>query len=192
MGCIPARKGKRKAPSPSPEASDSPSSEASSSRSAVEEEEAVSAENSDHDQASNIDSDSGLHNNATSDSEEEQGDDNNESASESDDDDDDARALPKLDTAKARTKLHHVAKTLRATAKKSKTFEVQKLIKKLKGLRKKASLADQAESAEKELVALKSIDTALLAGRALITKMVKAKLMPRPTRPALMCSLPGV
>lgn len=95
--------------------------------------------------------------------------------------DDDTPQRPKIDATKAKTKLHHVAKTLRATAKKTKTFEVQKLVKKLKGLQKKASFVDQAASAEKELLALKSIDTALLAGRALVTKMVKAKLLPRPS-----------
>ncbi|SPO23214.1 uncharacterized protein UTRI_01892 [Ustilago trichophora] len=88
---------------------------------------------------------------------------------------------PQIDAVKAKTKLHHVAKTLRATAKKTKTFELQKQVKKLKGLQKKPSLADQAGLAEKELAALKSIDVNLLAGRALITKMVKARLLPRST-----------
>ncbi|SAM80722.1 uncharacterized protein UBRO_02546 [Ustilago bromivora] len=87
---------------------------------------------------------------------------------------------PQIDLTKAKTKLHHVAKTLRATAKKTKTFEVQKQVKKLKGLQKKPSLAKQATLAEQELNALKSIDITLLAGRALVTKMVKAKILPRP------------
>ncbi|KAJ1029605.1 hypothetical protein NDA13_002850 [Ustilago tritici] len=87
---------------------------------------------------------------------------------------------PQIDLTKAKTKLHHVAKTLRATAKKTKTFEVQKQVKKLKDLQKKPSLAEQATLAEQELDALKSIDITLLAGRALVTKMVKAKILPRP------------
>ncbi|CCF53415.1 hypothetical protein NDA11_001006 [Ustilago hordei] len=87
---------------------------------------------------------------------------------------------PQIDLTKAKTKLHHVAKTLRATAKKTKTFEVQKQVKKLKGLQKKPSLAEQATLAEQELDALKCIDITLLAGRALVTKMVKAKILPRP------------
>lgn len=95
-------------------------------------------------------------------------------------DDSTSPGQPKIDAAKARTKLHHVAKTLRATAKRTKTNELQKLVKKLRDLKKKPSLQSQAELAEKELAALKSIDTALLAGRALVTKMVKARLLPRP------------
>lgn len=125
-------------------------------------------DNSDQEQASDIDSN--LESNEP--------DDDADSGSESDDD---TPQRCKIDATKAKTKFHHVAKTLRATAKRTKTFEVQKLVKKLKGLQKKASLADQAASAEKELLALKFIDTAPLAGRALITKMVKAKLLPRPS-----------
>lgn len=103
-----------------------------------------------------------------------------ESDEEANSDDEESIKQPNIDAEKARTKLHHVAKTLRATAKKTKTFEVQKLVKKLKGLQKKPSLGDQAKLAEAELEALKSIDINLLAGRALVTKMVKAKLLPRP------------
>ncbi|EST07672.1 Bud-site selection protein, BUD22 [Kalmanozyma brasiliensis GHG001] len=161
-------KARSRAKQPSPSLSASSASEASSSRSALEVEEVITADNSDEDQASNhgIDSD------------DDEDMDGNAATPDSDDDEDSAR--PTIDVVKARTKLHHVAKTLRATAKKSKTFELQKLVKKLKGLRKKASLAEQAKLAEKQLVALKVIDTALLAGRALVTKMVKAKLLPRP------------
>ncbi len=103
-----------------------------------------------------------------------------ESDEEANSDEEESIRQPNIDAEKARTKLHHVAKTLRATAKKTKTFEVQKLVKKLKGLKKKPSLADQAKLAEAELEAIKSIDINLLAGRALVTKMVKAKLLPRP------------
>ncbi|CDR99792.1 hypothetical protein [Sporisorium scitamineum] len=159
---------RRKVPSPSPEASESSSSEASSSRSAMEVEEATTMDNSDQEQASDINT------NLESNEFDDGGDSDFEG-------DDDTPQRPKIDATKAKTKLHHVAKTLRATAKKTKTFEVQKLVKKLKGLQKKASFVDQAASAEKELLALKSIDTALLAGRALVTKMVKAKLLPRPS-----------
>lgn len=156
---------KRRRSSPSPEVSDSASSEASSSRSAMEVEEATTAENSNKGQTSSIHSESDTDEDASS-------DDGDES--------DDASERPVIDAEKARKKLHHVAKQLRATAKKTKTFEVQKLVKKLKGLRKKDSFAEQAELAEQELSALKSIDTNLLAGRALITKLVKAKMLPRP------------
>ncbi|CBQ71927.1 conserved hypothetical protein [Sporisorium reilianum SRZ2] len=158
---------KRKAPSPSPELSDASSSEASSSRSAMEVVASSTVDNTDLDPSSDID--------------ETAADNASDAVSDiSDTDDEDIPQRPQIDTAKARTKLHHISKTLRATAKKSKTFEVQKLVKKLKGLQKKPALADQAQAAEKELAALKSIDTALLAGRALVTKMVKAKLLPRP------------
>ncbi|GAC96254.1 bud site selection-related protein [Pseudozyma hubeiensis SY62] len=131
----------------------------------MEVEEATTAENSFRGEASSIHSES----------------DSDEDASSDDGDESDvASERPVIDAEKARKKLYHVAKQLRATAKKTKTFEVQKLVKKLKGLRKKESSAEQAELAEKELAALKSIDINLLAGRALITKMVKAKLLPRP------------
>ena len=135
--------------------------------------EEASASISRHDRASDVDSDA-EHDDAIS----------SEAGSSSDNDgegsEEESSPGPKIDAAKARTKLHHVAKTLRATAKKTKTFEVQKLVKKLKGLQKKSSLAELAELAEKELAALKSIDIGILAGRALITKMIKAKLLPRP------------
>ena len=134
----------------------------------MEVEEATTIENSDEEPVSDLGS--------GADASDSDGDD----ADSVSDSEDDTPQRPKIDTAKAKTKLHHVAKTLRATAKKSKSFEVQKLVKKLKGLQKKPSLADQAKLSEQELAALKSIDTSLLAGRALITKMVKAKLLPRP------------
>ncbi|SPO21904.1 uncharacterized protein UTRI_01892_B [Ustilago trichophora] len=165
----PKSRASKKQPSPSP--TPSTSSEASSSRSAMDVEE-TSMNDSHGDEAS----DAGSDGHDASDLGSEDAEDDSESSSESSE-----PQRPQIDAAKARSKLHHVAKTLRATAKKTKTFELQKQVKKLKGLQKKASLAKQAELAEKELAAFKSIDINLLAGRALITKMVKAKLLPRST-----------
>ena len=159
----------KRQPSPSLKSSSSASSEASSSRSPAAADE-TSASDSHSEQASHAGSDAEDDHSLDSDLGSDIG---------SDLEDDSEPQRPKIDAVKAKTKLHHVAKTLRATAKKTKTFEVQKLVKKLKGLSKKASLAAQAELAEQELAALKSIDINLLAGRALITKMVKAKLLPR-------------
>ncbi len=155
-------KGKQK-PAPESVSEASTSSEASSSRSASP----VADHGDDQDSASGSvsGSDDGV---------------DVESGEEVDSVDEESIKQPNIDAEKARTKLHHVAKTLRATVKKTKAFEVQKLVKKLKGLQKKPSFADQAKLAEAELEALKSIDINLLAGRALVTKMVKAKLLPRP------------
>lgn len=168
MGSKTKLKGKQ--PSPSPSVSSEASSSASSSSSQASSSRSPLPANDDMNDASST--------NSHSDEEEEEVSDELESVSSSTSS---ALPQPKIDLTKSRTKLHHVAKTLRATAKKTKTFELQKQVKKLKGLQKKPSLSAQAVLAEKELEALKSIDINLLAGRALITKMVKAKLLPRHT-----------
>ncbi|PWZ00542.1 LOW QUALITY PROTEIN: Bud-site selection protein [Testicularia cyperi] len=107
------------------------------------------------------------------DDENDNSDENESSAEESRDE-----TSKKMDLGKAKTKLHFVARTLRASTKKAKTFEQ---VKRLKDLRKKESMADQAALAEKELGALKAIDIDYFAGRAL---MVKNKLLPRPAEMA--------
>lgn len=160
---------KQKRVSPSSQASSRSVSEATSSRSTIEDEQATTTENSVRDDASTTHSDA----------EQSEADDSEAGRKAEAQSGDQNSQRSAVDTAKARTKLHHVAKTLRATAKKTKAFEVQKLVKKLKGLQKKPSLADQAELVQNELTALKSIDINLLASRALITKMVKARLLPR-------------
>ena len=68
---------------------------------------------------------------------------------------------------------HAAAKRLRSTAKKARTFELQRLVKKLKSSR--------TEALEREVEAVKALDTGLLAARAFISKLVKAKLLPRHT-----------
>lgn len=83
-----------------------------------------------------------------------------------------------INLAKAATKLHHAAVSLRATAKKAKTFEVQKLVKKSKDMRKNDADTEQ-KSITEELASLKDLDTNFWAGRVLITKMTKARLLPR-------------
>ncbi len=118
----------------------------------LEVEDVVAAAHSDQDQASTHGSDTDDEDDVAED------DDDDDFSSEEDTDDDDHHDPPST-WPNARTKLHHVAKTLRATAKKSKTFEVQKLVKKLKGLRKKDTLADQAKPAEQELAQLSSRST---------------------------------
>ncbi|SNX83166.1 uncharacterized protein MEPE_01872 [Melanopsichium pennsylvanicum] len=151
----------------SDESSSSSTSEASSSRASPKDHEQASATDVHGNEASNTSSDIDF------DTDNDVEDGGSESVTFS------ILSEPRIDLAKAKSKLHHIAKTLRSTAKKAKTFEVQKQVKKLKGLQKKCSPSSQTSLAEAELAALKSIDSNVLAGRALVTKMVKAKLLPK-------------
>ncbi|KAF8073787.1 Bud-site selection protein [Lyophyllum atratum] len=70
-------------------------------------------------------------------------------------------------------KLHHDLKEVKKAAKKAKTFETQKLIKKLKDLRKKTETADEIAEVEGQLELLKDLDHELIATTALKTKLNK-------------------
>ncbi|KAG5652899.1 hypothetical protein H0H81_003160 [Sphagnurus paluster] len=72
---------------------------------------------------------------------------------------------------------HHGVKEVKKAAKKAKTFETQKLIKKLKDLRKKGGKSDELSEAEAQLEALKDLDHELIATTALKTKLNKSRVL---------------
>ncbi|KAF7422606.1 hypothetical protein PC9H_010762 [Pleurotus ostreatus] len=74
-------------------------------------------------------------------------------------------------------KLHHGIKEARKAAKKAKTFETQKLIKKLKHLRSVPGNSSTVQDAEAELEALKGMNTDTLAEVALHSKIKKDKTL---------------
>ncbi|KAK0534929.1 hypothetical protein OC835_002535 [Tilletia horrida] len=86
-----------------------------------------------------------------------------------------APAQAPIDTGKLASKLHHHIRVLRATAKRARTFETQRTVKKLK------SAKDDEERAEleRELGILKTVDTAAVAAKALLAKCAKSRLLPK-------------
>ncbi|KAJ7095890.1 Bud-site selection protein [Mycena belliarum] len=83
---------------------------------------------------------------------------------------------PKEDPAvKLAGKLHHDLKDVRKAAKKARTFETQRVVKKLKGLRKKDSAAKEIAALEAELEELKTIDPDAVAHTALRSRLRKDK-----------------
>ncbi|KAF9497682.1 Bud-site selection protein [Pleurotus eryngii] len=74
-------------------------------------------------------------------------------------------------------KLHHGIKEGRKAARKAKTFETQKLIKKLKHLRSVPGNSSTVQDAEAELEALKGLNTDTLAEVALHSKIKKDKTL---------------
>ncbi|KAN0063078.1 hypothetical protein ACQY0O_004241 [Thecaphora frezii] len=87
---------------------------------------------------------------------------------------------PRFDIDKAKSKLHQGVKSIRNAAKVAKAFELQRLVKKLKQARRPNAKAPPSEDLELEIEILKHTDIHDLARRALLTKMVKNKLLPRP------------
>ncbi|KAF9267450.1 Bud-site selection protein [Marasmius fiardii PR-910] len=77
--------------------------------------------------------------------------------------------------AKLVGKLHHDLKEVRKAAKRAKTFEMQKLVKKLKGLRVKSSSELDITECESQLEQLKEISHEAVANTALKTKLSKDK-----------------
>ncbi|KAG7088452.1 hypothetical protein E1B28_012443 [Marasmius oreades] len=75
--------------------------------------------------------------------------------------------------AKLVGKLHHDLKEVRKAAKRAKTYEVQKLVKKLKGLRVKSSSEQDITECESQLEQLKEISHEAVANTALRTKLSK-------------------
>lgn len=71
-----------------------------------------------------------------------------------------------------RAKLHHIIKVAQSATKKAKQHEVQKLVRRLKQ-------ADASQDLEQELNCLKGLDVRALAIRALFSKLVKSKLLPK-------------
>ncbi|KAF8895384.1 Bud-site selection protein [Infundibulicybe gibba] len=86
---------------------------------------------------------------------------------------------PEKDLAvKVSGKLHHGLREVRKAAKKAKTFETQKLLKKLKGFRqKKGENPQEIADLEAQLVALKEITHEAAGNTALKTKINKDKLL---------------
>ncbi|KAF9049646.1 Bud-site selection protein [Hymenopellis radicata] len=74
-------------------------------------------------------------------------------------------------------RLHHDLKEAKKVAKKAKTFETQKVVKKLKSLRLKQGDAATIAACELELSQIKALDHEALARTALKSKLMKDKLL---------------
>ncbi|KAH7915489.1 Bud-site selection protein [Hygrophoropsis aurantiaca] len=74
-------------------------------------------------------------------------------------------------------KEHHDVREVRKAAKKAKSFELQKVLKKLKDLRRKDAAAKEIPEIEAQLELLKHIDHESMANTALTTKIKKDKLL---------------
>ncbi|EIW80976.1 Bud-site selection protein [Coniophora puteana RWD-64-598 SS2] len=76
-------------------------------------------------------------------------------------------------------KLHHGVKEVRKAAKKAKAFELQKVLKRLKGVRTKgeSSVSKDTSELEAELEALKNTDIDIIANTALRSKIKKDKML---------------
>ncbi|OBZ68793.1 BUD22 family protein C4F10.06 [Grifola frondosa] len=74
-------------------------------------------------------------------------------------------------------KLHHGLREVRKAAKKAKTFELRKLVKRLKDLRKKDAASEGIEDLEKQLEVMKDIDHECIGATALKTKIQKDHLL---------------
>ncbi|KAJ3731090.1 Bud-site selection protein [Lentinula guzmanii] len=79
--------------------------------------------------------------------------------------------------ARVAGKLHHDLKEVRKAAKKAKTFETQKLVKKLKGLRSKDESDADIMDCELQLKHLKLINHEAVANTALKTRLTKDKIL---------------
>ncbi|CAD6891350.1 unnamed protein product [Tilletia controversa] len=80
-----------------------------------------------------------------------------------------------VDTGKLASKLHHHLRVLRATAKRARTFETQRTVKRLKA----AKTDEERNDLEAELTAFKTVDIAVIAARALLMKCAKSRLLPK-------------
>ncbi|CEH19568.1 SRF-DEPENDENT TRANSCRIPTION REGULATION ASSOCIATED PROTEIN [Ceraceosorus bombacis] len=81
-----------------------------------------------------------------------------------------------VDEAKLKKKLHHTITLSTTATKRARTFEVQKQIKRLK----QSGSTDGGEEGERELKALKNVDAAAVAASVLLSKLSKARMLPRP------------
>lgn len=77
---------------------------------------------------------------------------------------------------KLEKKLHHDAKEIRKAAKKAKTFEMQKILKKMKDARRKGD-DNTVKDIEAQHMALKQLDSGPIADSALSTKIKKDKFL---------------
>ncbi|KAF9516436.1 hypothetical protein BS47DRAFT_662974 [Hydnum rufescens UP504] len=74
-------------------------------------------------------------------------------------------------------KLHHGLKEIKHAAKKAKAFEIRRIIKRLKQLKKQPAQSSEIQRAEAELELLKALDHDRLAHAALYTKLHKDHLV---------------
>ena len=76
---------------------------------------------------------------------------------------------------------HHVIKLVSQSVKRAKTFETQRIVKKLKSSKAKAKEEEEEGGAdlEKELEVTKAVEAQAVALQALWTKLGKARLLPR-------------
>ncbi|KAF8627437.1 hypothetical protein AX17_006251 [Amanita inopinata Kibby_2008] len=74
-----------------------------------------------------------------------------------------------------RRKLHHELAEVRKSAKKAKTFEIRKIVKKLKFLRSKEHSLPEVKSLEAQLVILKELSSVIVGNTALASKARKNK-----------------
>ncbi|PWN51941.1 hypothetical protein IE53DRAFT_367643 [Violaceomyces palustris] len=84
-------------------------------------------------------------------------------------------------TSKLKSQIHQAIKSIRSTTKKSKTFEIQKVVKRLKSLQDGST----KEDLELELSSLKDLDVNLLSSNLLISKLVKVGLLSKGEVPLL-------
>ncbi|WFD21805.1 hypothetical protein MEQU1_000461 [Malassezia equina] len=97
---------------------------------------------------------------------------------------------PTLDVAKIRAKLvrirrltqHHSVRVAKSAAKRAAQFELQKHVRRLKQVQTAHTddAQKQASMLEQELAYLKQVHPQVLAARALSTKLIKSKLLPKP------------
>ncbi|KAE8268283.1 hypothetical protein A4X09_0g4057 [Tilletia walkeri] len=80
-----------------------------------------------------------------------------------------------VDIKKLASKLHHHVRVLRATAKRARTFETQRTVKRLKA----AKADEERNELEAELAAFKAVDIGGTAARALLMKCAKMRLLPK-------------
>ncbi|PWN27161.1 BUD22-domain-containing protein [Jaminaea rosea] len=83
-----------------------------------------------------------------------------------------------IDFDKIAKKMHHSLRQLHSAAKRSKQFEIQRLVKRIKG-GGPSSKAEAGEDLEEQLTALKEIDLDSIASAALLAKLSKGKLLPK-------------
>ncbi|KAK0553519.1 hypothetical protein OC861_001163 [Tilletia horrida] len=88
---------------------------------------------------------------------------------------------PTVDIKKLSSKLHHHLRVLRATIKRARTFETQRIVKRLKS--KGSSDDEERDELEAELAVLKNIVPRTISARALLTKCTKQRLLPPKGRP---------
>ncbi|KAJ7288358.1 BUD22-domain-containing protein [Mycena rebaudengoi] len=88
------------------------------------------------------------------------------------------RKRPEEDPAvKLAGKLHHDLQSVRQAAKKARTFETQRIVKKLKGLRVKTPESTEIALLEEQLDEVKAIEPDALAHTAFRTRLLKDKLV---------------